>query len=271
MNFKKKVNDSWTDTPNYIHGTSSDTFTTLPAVIHPTSTAATVGLKGQTTQSSTPSLTSPVMPQGCGDLETVGAKAGQYKIPIINNGVTTPLYLESTVSNRRIKKLVLDGTEDLTLSTLDANRTVCQLTNLGCANALCLCTHIEGKLSYSSNEYNRILTYTSFNGVLYISIEKGLVGSTLETFKAYLAAQYAAGTPVTVWYVLATEETGIVNEPLMKIGDYADTVSGISIPTIAGGDTISVDTTLQPSEVTVNYKGWHPVTDVHEHTNGAWT
>jgi len=56
----------------------------------------------------------------------------------------------------------------------------------------------------------------------------------------------------------------------MKIGDYADEVSGISIPTIAGANTLSVGTTLQPSEITVNYKGWHPVADVHERDSGQW-
>ena len=81
---------------------------------------------------------------------------------------------------------------------------------------------------------------------------------------------HAAGTPVTVWYVLATPETAVVNEPLMKIGNYTDEVSNVSIPVTAGGDTLSVDTTVQPSEVTVNYKGWHPAI-VHERENGVWT
>jgi hypothetical protein len=64
--------------------------------------------------------------------------------------------------------------------------------------------------------------------------------------------------------VLATEETAVVNEPLMKIGGYTDTVSGITIPVTAGGDTLSVDTTVQPSEMTANYEGWHSVADVRE-------
>ena len=87
---------------------------------------------------------------------------------------------------------------------------------------------------------------------------------------SYLAAQYAAGTPVTVWYVLETPETAVVNEPLMKIGDYADSLS-TSIPTIDGANALSVGTTVQPSEVTATYHGWHPVADVHELNNGAWT
>lgn len=52
MNFKKRVNGSWHDTPYYLHKTDTDTFTTLPADIYPTDTTATVGLKGQASQQS---------------------------------------------------------------------------------------------------------------------------------------------------------------------------------------------------------------------------
>jgi hypothetical protein len=74
-------------------------------------------------------------------------------------------------------------------------------------------------------------------------------------FKQWLAAQYASGTPVTVWYVLATPETGIINEPLHKIGDYADTISyaqsGVEISTTKGFNTITTDTTVLPSNIEV--------------------
>ena len=80
--------------------------------------------------------------------------------------------------------------------------------------------------------------------------------ATVEDFKSYLQQQYAAGTPVTVWYVLTTEETGIVNEPLMRIGDYADEVSNAAtIPTNNGSNTFDVETTVKPSEVYIKYKG----------------
>ena len=36
--------------------------------------------------------------------------------------------------------------------------------------------------------------------------------NTLESFIEYIQQQYAAGTPVTIWYVLANSTTGIVNE-----------------------------------------------------------
>lgn len=77
----------------------------------------------------------------------------------------------------------------------------------------------------------------------------------LNAWIAYLQQQYTAGTPVTVWYVLAEPETGIVNEPLMKIGDYADTISsaqaGVTIPTVNGENVLDVPTEVPPSEVTI--------------------
>jgi hypothetical protein len=81
--------------------------------------------------------------------------------------------------------------------------------------------------------------------------------TTIDAFKTYLQQQYAAGTPVTVWYVLATEQTGIVNEPLMKIGDYTDSMSrtqtGIDIPTVVGQNTLDVLTTVKPSSMRIEY------------------
>jgi hypothetical protein len=64
---------------------------------------------------------------------------------------------------------------------------------------------------------------------------------------------------VTVWYVLATEETGIVNEPLRKIGDYADTIdstqTSAQIPTTAGSTAISwAGEGLAPSQVELTYE-----------------
>jgi hypothetical protein len=93
--------------------------------------------------------------------------------------------------------------------------------------------------------------------------------NTKEDFKAWIAQQYTNGTPVTVWYVLATATTGTVNEPLMKIGNYADTVSSITVPMITGRDTFDVDTTLKPSEASLNYTGWHDAT-VQEWDGSQW-
>ena len=67
MDFKKRVNGSWTDTPNYIHNTFTDTITTLPTDIYTNDTTATVGLKGNMEQSSTPTPDNPIQPQETGE------------------------------------------------------------------------------------------------------------------------------------------------------------------------------------------------------------
>lgn len=192
-----------------------------------------------------------------------------YKIPISSASTTTPVYLGEVQTTRQIKKLVLTGEETWSRS----NTTQVLYTRID--NGLMLtnvilscCSHYPTEKSVSSlsdvsTGYSTIRTSGYF-------VIKDINYSTYTAFQAYLAEQYANGTPVTVWYILATEETGIVNEPLCKIGDYADEVSTVSIPVTAGGDTISVDTTVPPSEVTVNYNGWHPAV-VHERNNGAWT
>lgn len=271
MNFKKRVSGSWDDTPNYIHKTDTDTFTTLPAVLYPTGTTATVGLKGNTVQTGTPTPDNPIMPEGTGDLETVGTKAGQYKIPISSANTTTPIYLGEVETTRKIEKLVLTGGETIDKAD-NCFRIPLPLSSGSIPNVVS--THLPYKVGWELRSgATGICTSTTYYGsnYKYLLIRCDKIATTTADFKSYLQQQYAAGTPVTVWYVLATPTTGIVNEPIRKIGNYADEVSGISIPTIAGANTISVGTTLQPSEVTVNYKGWHPVQSVHERENGAWT
>lgn len=70
------------------------------------------------------------------------------------------------------------------------------------------------------------------------------------------AAEFkAAMSGVYMWYVLAEPTTGIVNEPLAKIGDYADELHSadttVTIPTAKGQNTLTVDTDLQPSSMSV--------------------
>ena len=378
----KRVSDAWVSGDERVMKTATDTITTLPAVIHPNDTTAIVGLKGNMSQSGTPTPSTPITPQECGERTgnlcpkgnwvqgqyregvwevidtrmtsdyipvsqmqyTMSINNGQelsfininifdssktwignratigmspfpatsqlettpvllsnaafirltvrayneegyptqekindsnimlnegstalpyepygYKIPISSANTTTPVYLGEVQTVRQIKKLVLTGEENWKKYGF---------------------FYIENEpyLPAAASGYNGKCSHYVYNGsgarlTCFVSgsmlrIYDQNYTSSAE-FKQFLAAQYAAGTPVTVWYVLATETTGIVNEPIRKIGDYADTVSGITIPTIAGADTLSVDTTLQPSEVTATYHGWHEGT-VKDYENGDW-
>jgi hypothetical protein len=206
-------------------------------------------MKGNGQQQGTPAPDAPIEPEFCGKL--VGT---DWTIPLTCAGQTVPVYLGQTQTVRRIKKLVLTGDENYTAgSVIGQIRT--PIT--GAINSLGLCTHYILKASYGgARPYIRIAS-----NILWFELSPDgyeTKEEALADFKAYLAAQYAAGTPVTVWYVLAEPETAIVNEPLAKIGDYADELNSadaaVTIPTVKGQNTLTVETDLQPSEMTIMYR-----------------
>ena len=207
---------------------------------------------GNMEQNDTPTPENPIMPSGCGELETTGVHAGQYKLPIISNSTITNIYLGEVQTTRRIKKLVLTGDENWKKRTYgNPNHTFEYVVPSAIIDGLC--SHYGYYPSSSIDKIDGIyLTNTT------AIIVTDLRFTTATDFKAYLAAQYAAGTPVTIWYVLKNPTTGIVNEPLMKIGDYADTVSmeqaGVNIPTNKGSTTLDVNTTIKPSNVYIKYR-----------------
>lgn len=87
--------DTWHDTPHYIHNTSTDTLTT-PADIYANDTTATVGLKGNMTQTGTPTPTTPIQPQETGDMSdnlTQNQKitSTRYNVTIVNNPLVAAL------------------------------------------------------------------------------------------------------------------------------------------------------------------------------------
>ena len=170
-----------------------------------------------------------------------------YKLTITNAGQTVPVYLGEVPTVRRVKKLVLDGTENW---SIQSQAVYIHKTNfpaeLPADNLQTLmCSHFP-----NGNGAGEM-----YNGNYYKLIYTSSVPTTVDEWKSYLQQQYSAGTPVTVWYVLANEETTIVNEPLCKIGEYADTLTseqaGITIPTTDGNNIISVDTSLAPSKMTI--------------------
>lgn len=181
-----------------------------------------------------------------------------YKIPISSANTTTPVYLGEVETTRKIKKSVLTGEEAWVKSGAYQGSFYAQI--------------VVGILSEKYAAYCSHLTFTTlsryakgnfcFNGGATKNCNLWFnqfdSSTTVEDLKSYLAAQYAAGTPVTIWYVLANEETAVVNEPLMRIGDYADTLSkeqtGVEIPTVSGSNTLDVNTTVKPSNIYIEYK-----------------
>lgn len=213
-------------------------------------------ISGNTVQNGTPTPENPIMPIGCGELETTGVHAGQYKLPLASTGQNVDIYLGEVETTRRIKKLVLTGEEDWTSNNgefffINVNSADFRNSAFGL-----LCSHLPVILRDDFNRQPSAFWGRARSGDVCLCISSTIMSPS--DFKAYLAQQYANGTPVTIWFILSEPATGIVNEPLMKIGDYADTVSmeqaGVSIPTNKGSNTLNVDTTLKPSNVYIKYK-----------------
>lgn len=205
-------------------------------------------ISGAMTQTGTPTPDAPIMPEFVGTLDNT-----DWKIPITCAGQTAPVYLGQVSTVRRVKKLVLTGEENWSKSTSADNTYLVSYTYLG------IDAPYEKSISYCTHAVIETLLRNIENGE-YILGQSSLYFrndsiSTKDDFKAWLASEYAAGHPVTIWYVLAEPETGIVNDPLAKIGDYADelnsTDAAVTIPTVKGQNTLTVDTDLQPSEVSI--------------------
>ena len=190
---------------------------------------------------------------------------GQYKIPILNGSQTTNVYLGEVQTTRKIKKYEFTGQEDWNITNNERVLYTALVDHLTSNELICYCSHYKSIANVDVSSVSALSNgECAFNNSLRWFYIKDNNYNDASVFKTYLQQQYANGTPVTVWYILAEPTTGVVNEPLRKIGNYADEVSDVSIPIIAGANTLSIDTTVQPSEVTATYKGWHPVQSAHE-------
>ena len=181
-----------------------------------------------------------------------------YKLTISSANTTTPVYLGEVESTRQIKKLVLTGQETVGTAGAGTGIYYIQIQNgVDTQYGGVCCTHYVNQQVPNADMLDKRIKETKSGTYGDVIAIKDTDLTTIPEFTTYLAQQYTAGTPVTVWYVLSSATTGILNEPLRKIGNYADTVSGITIPTITGKDTFDVQTTPKPSEVEVTYTGWH--------------
>jgi hypothetical protein len=213
-----------------------------------------------------------------------------YKIPILSAGQTNNIYLGEGETERKIKKYEFTGRENIENSSESSTESgtyayVYRYSELNITDILNYNTHMKlipypvfisshFKLKTDGRELwqnikNGEMGANSVSGGNNIFLILATTHTTSANFKAYLAQQYANGTPVTIYYILATPTTATVNEPLMKIDTYADSLT-TSIPVTAGENTLDVQTTVAPSEVTATFEGWHAVSAAHERENGQW-
>ena len=186
-----------------------------------------------------------------------------YKLPLTINSTEYPIYLGQVETTRRIKKLVLTGEEVWVKNEFSsANRYTTGTIDVssGMPMTEVVSTHLvyggQTSISGLDGQITGADATTLYRMYFWSNLD-------LDAWKSYLAAQYAAGTPVTVWYVLATSETAVINEPLHKISNYADTISftqaSVTIPTVNGENILDMASTVKPSEVYIKGKGIKPM------------
>ena len=256
MSIKKYSSGSWVTVPYRKYETATDTITSLPkTIIGDGQPISAYTIKGNMQQSGTPTPSNPIYPQECGDLVTSGEHAGEYKIPILSNGVSYPVYLaepirkkdsyvdtlsSTGIANRIIKQVVFTGQESWG-KVSGTHGFYTDLVDLSVSvGADCIiCSHYiastsgdDGTLRMANNKHE-VLIYDDY--------------ASAADFQTFLQQQYANGTPVTVWYVLATPTTESFTAP--------------TIPTSGTAQSFDVSTTLKPSEVSLTYHGWHEHSD----------
>ena len=194
-----------------------------------------------------PSPTHISQPEECGDLVTTGEHAGEYAIPITLAGQTQIIYLSEPIGKigdyadamssdgtvtRRIFDAAFTGSESWQLIETSATN---RYFNIGLvANGYPVSIASSGKIS-SHFESNTI--FFTNNGAIIRIYDNSGVFATETDFKTYLQQQYANGTPVIVWYVLANPVTESTTAP--------------TITPSAGANTLTCGTTLAPSEVSI--------------------
>lgn len=151
---------------------------------------------GNTVQTGTPTPENPIMPSGCG----VRVNITGLNEPLCGIGTyTDSLELSTGILTRKIKKLVLTGAENWRQSG-DGNIYIALSPNQGVAWTQVLSTHFT-------------LSQIQTNGGLLWFVNANVDFDTVDECKQYLAAQHAAGTPVTVWYVLTKPEVSTIPVP----------------------------------------------------------
>ena len=167
-----------------------------------------VSATGTVSQSGTPTPDNPIYPtfykQGNMILRKVGDYADTYDA---TTGKIT----------RRVGMKVLDGTEDGwaeqgssgQIFKLFISSNMLSPSSTDERNKFCLMNTYKPSASTTLNTAMSDFSWLQSEGsnAKYLFIKDSRYLHNVEGFKQYLAAQYAAGTPVTVWYPLAEETT----------------------------------------------------------------
>ena len=180
-----------------------------------------------------------------------GAAATPYEP--YHEPITTPIYLPTPLysgevmksdGGREVKfdKLVLTGEETFTThKTFEDGTISIRIPSLKAkSNSIIYCTHLQN-VSFAelyNNEKQGIASHSKDDLDNLYCLISGF--TKLTQYKDFFRNEYSAGTPVTVWYQLATPTT--------------ETFTAPQIPTINGTTVIDVDTAVKPESMTIKYR-----------------
>lgn len=229
-----RKNGAWTDLPYRKYHANQTTLPSLPEeIVADGQPLTSYRISGNLVQTGTPTPDNPIQPEETGDLVTTGEHSGEYVLPVISGGVTTPVYLSEPL--RKI------GEYADTKSMTEEYRAI-------------------GKIDFSELSWSLLIPpglwiTTGIPNIKYVSTNKELGNGIAEKYKIHTGSGMSTAigciaidvTQVSVntgsdkkpsgmfWYVLATPTT--------------ETITAPTIPTINGSQAFDVDTTLKPSEV----------------------
>lgn len=211
---------------------------------------------GNSIQNGTPAADTPIDIQSVGDLvtDTASEYYGKYDIPLYVGGVLiTHIYLNAPLRKvgnsadyidfktqkvvRYIKEQTFDGTENWFYRESDTLLYLTAVPNMA-SSSYCVSTHFldESRKDTGSTPYVRPVT----NVLRIYQQQDNVPWSSAAEFKAFLAAQKTAGTPLIIDYILSepTEEN--------------ISISNFSL-TAADSVNISAGTETAPSKIDLEY------------------
>ncbi len=171
---------------------------------------------GTTTQNGTPAPDASV-----NLVNTIDARTYQYKKDGVWYKITLPTMRsvgsvadtwdsETGLFTQNIGCKVLAGTESVSTGSSYVLISFAQISPTPKASAIGLCSHFP----YHAN--TSVLGFWSGSSGFAFNFAGQTAFTDATTFKAFLAAQYAAGTPVTVYYQLATPVTQTITPEVIE-------------------------------------------------------
>ena len=180
----------------------------------------------------------------------------QTKIMPIQQEMLEGDYIEN-VEHHGWNKIVLDGTENIQTNPFGTNSFIITLPTSAPAKiseteTIVLSTHFKGIALEDRGNSGDNVCYIESTGLTFTI--RNTEFATLETFKAYLAEQYTAGTPITIYYKLATPldlELTEKQKEAQKINTYNNVTNIVADNSLA---TLDVEYKKDQETLNKNYE-----------------